>query len=66
MSNVFDGKLVLGFIADVLYIKGLICFDELDAIYNVKTASDLEVIVEKLLRGEFNAYKKGETYGTTV
>ena len=55
-------KLVLGFLADILYIKGFICFDEFEAIQEVKTPSDLDGLVEKLLRGEFNAHRKGEGY----
>jgi len=55
-------KLVLGFLADILYIKGFICFDEFEAIQEVKTPSDLDSLVEKLLRGEFNAHRKGEGY----
>lgn len=59
-------KLVLGFMADVLYIKGLICYDEYEAIMDVKKVEDLQIIVEHMLRGEFNGYKKGETYGTII
>lgn len=55
-------KLTLGFIADVLYLKGIICFEELDAIMNATNPTDLEVIFEKMFRGEFNVYRKGEPY----
>lgn len=55
-------KLALGFLADVLYIKGIICFEEFEAIQEVNHPSDLNDIVEKMLRGEFNAYRKGEGY----
>jgi hypothetical protein len=61
-----DAKLVLGFFADVLYLKGVICFDELEAIYDVKNAEDLGVIFERMMAGDFNVYKKGETYGTLI
>ena len=61
-----DGKLVLGFIADVLYVKGVICFDELEAIMNVKDGIELGNVFEKMLRGEYNVYKKGESYGTLI
>lgn len=61
-----DGKLVLGFIADILYIKGMLCYDEYDTILNAKNAQDLEAIVERFLRGDFNGYKKGESYGTII
>lgn len=61
-------KLTLGFLADVLYIKGIICFEEFEAINDVVEPSDLNIIVEKMLKGEYNAYKKGEGYitGDTV
>jgi hypothetical protein len=55
-------KLAIGFIADILYIKGIIFWEEYDAIMNATSPSDLEVIVEKLLRGDFNVLKRGETY----
>jgi hypothetical protein len=59
-------KLVLGFIADVMYLKGIICFDELQAIYDVKDAQDLGDVFERMMAGEFNVYKKGESYGTLI
>lgn len=55
-------KIVLKFLADVLYIKGFICFEEFDAIMESKNASDLDDIVEKMIRGEFNVYRQGEGY----
>lgn len=55
-------KIVLKFLADVLYIKGFICFEEFDAIMESKNSSDLDDIVEKMIRGEFNVYKQGEGY----
>lgn len=55
-------KLVLGFMADVLYLKGIICFEEFEDIMNVKHPSDLQDIVDRLLRGKYNAYKRGEGY----
>lgn len=62
-NNVIDGKLVLAFMADVLYIKGVICLDELDTIYDAQNAEDIQLIVDRMLRGDFNAYKRGEGYG---
>lgn len=53
-------RLTIGFLADVLFIQGVICFEEFDAIQSARTPSDLEDIVEKMLRGEFNVYKRGE------
>lgn len=55
-------KISLKFLADVLYIKGFICFEEFDAIMESKNASDLDDIVEKMIRGEFNVYRQGEGY----
>ena len=55
-------KTTIGFLADVLYIKGIICFDEFDDIMNSKNASDLGDVVEKMLRDEYNVYKRGEAY----
>jgi hypothetical protein len=56
-------KTVLGFLADVLYIKGMLCYDEYETIQDVRDERELGVVVERMLRGEFNGYKKGETYG---
>lgn len=61
-----ESKLALGFLADVLYIKGIICFEEFEAIQEVTQPSDLNDIVEKMLRGDFNAYRKGEGYVLSV
>jgi hypothetical protein len=61
-----NAKAVLGFFADILYIKGLICFDEFDAIMNAKHDVDLGVIVERMLTSDFNLYKRGESYGTLI
>jgi hypothetical protein len=55
-------KLAIGFLADVLYIKGIICYEEFEAMQNARRPSDLDNIVEKMLRGEYNAYRKGEGY----
>lgn len=55
-------KLLLKFMADVMYMKGLLCFEELEAIYDAKSPADLEAIFEKMIRGEFNVYKRGEPY----
>lgn len=55
-------KVVLKFFADVLYLKGLLCYEELEAIMEATNPSDLEVIFEKMYRGEYNVYKRGEPY----
>lgn len=61
-------KITIKFIADLLYIKGKLCMEELEDIYDAKTPFDLDDIVEKMLRGEYNVYKKrvGESYGDTI
>jgi hypothetical protein len=60
------GKSVVGFLADVLYLKGFICYDEFEDIMNAQNDVDLGNIVEKMLRSEYNVYKKGESYGTLI
>lgn len=55
-------KIVLQFFADVLYIKEIICYEEYEAILDSSNTLDLDNITEKMLRGEYNVYKKGETY----
>lgn len=55
-------KLAIGFIADVLYIKGVICYEEFEDMMNVTEPSELQDIVEKMLRSEYNVYKRGEGY----
>lgn len=55
-------KLTLGFIADILYIKGVICFEEFEDIQSVKHPSDLNDIIEKMLRGEYDEQLRGEGY----
>jgi len=51
-------KLALGLIADILYMKGILCYEELDAIYNVKDAEDIDKVSDKIIRGDFNVYKQ--------
>lgn len=55
-------KLVLGFVADILYLKGIICSEELEAILDVSKPTDLSAIFEKMYRNEYNALKRGEPY----
>jgi hypothetical protein len=59
-------KTVVGFLADVLYIKGVICLDEFEAIMEAENAVDLGVIVERMLTSDFNLFKRGEAYGTLI
>lgn len=55
-------KLALGFIADILYIKGVICYEEFEDIQNAKEPEDLQDIVERMLRSEYDVSKRGEGY----
>lgn len=55
-------KLLINLFGDILYSKGVINLDELDGLLELRTAADLDVYTEKMLRGEFNAYKRGEHY----
>lgn len=57
-----DFKLAIGFLAEILYIKGYICFDEYDDIMNIKCPTDIDLIVEKMLTDQYNVYKRGEAY----
>ena len=59
-------KSLVGFLADVLYIKGIICLDEFEAIMEARNDVDLGVIVERMLRSDFNLHKRGEAYGTLI
>ena len=59
-------KLTLGFLADVLYYKGIICYEEVEAIFDAKNAQDLQVIIDKMMNQEFNPYKRGEHYDQSV
>jgi hypothetical protein len=47
-------KIILKFIADVLYIRGAICLEEYEAILDAKSHIDLDKIADKMLREEYN------------
>ena len=55
-------KLLLKFLADVLYLKEVICFEEYEGIMDVKVYEDLDDVFEKMMKEEYNAYKRGEVY----
>lgn len=61
-----DVKTLIALFADILYIKGIICFEELDGLFDIRNEKDVEAFTEKLLRGEFNVYKRGEHYSATA
>lgn len=54
-------KICLKFFADVLYIKGFLLYDEYEDIMEVESIDDLDVIVDKMLKEEYNP-KRGEGY----
>jgi hypothetical protein len=58
---VFD-KVLLKFLSDVLYAKGLLNSDEIDDIYDATSVQDLDVIFERMLGGEYNNNRRGESY----
>ena len=53
-------KILLKFIADVLYLKEVICFDEYEGIMEVQKYEDLDIVFEKMMKEEYNAYRRGE------
>ena len=53
-------KVTLGFFADILHVQGVIPYEMYLAILDAKDIHDLEDIIEKLLRSEFNVFKRGE------
>jgi len=55
-------KCTIKFFADVLYLKGILCYEEHEAIMEIKGASDMDVVFERMMGEGFNAYKKGESY----
>lgn len=55
-------KILIALLGDILYEKGIICFEELDALFNIKTVEDVQTFTDRLLRGDFNVLKRGEHY----
>jgi hypothetical protein len=43
-------------------MKKIICFDELEALLDAKNEQDIYAFTDRLLRGDFNVYRKGEHY----
>ena len=56
-------KIVLKFLADVLYVKEKLTLEEYEAIMDAKTPADLDNIVDRMLRDDFTVLLRGETYG---
>lgn len=55
-------KVILKFFSDVLYLKGYLCAEELEDIYDAVHPSDLDKIFEKMMSNKYNVYKRGEGY----
>lgn len=55
-------KIVLKFMADLMYVHGMMCYEEYADILESKNFSDLDNIIEKVMREEYNVYKRGEGY----
>ena len=53
-------KVLLKFITDVLYLKGVLCFNEFEDIMECCKAEDLDEVFEKMMRGQYNAYRRGD------
>lgn len=58
-------KLAIGFMAEVLYIKKVICYEEFNAILDVQNHKDLDPIIQNMLDDKYNVYKRGEAYAGT-
>lgn len=56
-------KIVLKFLADVLYVKEIINIGEYDDILDSRNGHNLDEIIDKMLGGDYIAlHKKGESY----
>lgn len=53
-------KLLVKFLADVLYLKEVICFEEYEGIMDIRNYSDMDKVFEKMMKEEYNAYRRGE------
>lgn len=50
-------KGVLKFVADVLYVKEIISLPEYEAVMEACTLECLDVIIDRMLRDDFNNYQ---------
>ena len=55
-------KLVIQLFGDILYHKGILNADEYESLLDTKCVNDLNAYMERMYRGEFDAYKRGEHY----
>lgn len=53
-------KILLKFFTDVLYLKGVLCYDEFDDIMDCSRPEDLDNVFEKMMRGNYNSYRRGD------
>lgn len=53
-------KITIKFFADLMYIKGIICFDEYEDIMSCCTEGCLDKVIEKMLKDEYNPYLRGD------
>ena len=53
-------KVTIKFFADVLYIKGVLCYEEYNDILESSCTNCLDIIVEKMLRDNYNPYTRGD------
>lgn len=58
-----DGKIIIKFFTDVLYLNNIICFDEYDDIMECCCVQDLDNVFEKMMQGKYNTYRRGEVDG---
>jgi len=56
-------KVAIKFFADVLYAKEKLSIEEYEDIMEAKTVEDLDIIVDKMLKEEYNTLLRGESYG---
>lgn len=59
-------KAAINLFADILYAKGLLCFEEMDALLDISNQQDVYNFSERMIRGDFNVYKRGEVYTESI
>lgn len=59
-------KTILGFVSDVLFLKGVVCYEEYEAMQAAKSHEDVNEIVEGMLRSSFNQFKRGVHHNVKV
>lgn len=59
-------KVVIQLFADILYNKNILCYEEIDALLDMETVEDVVAFTDKMDRGGFNVYKRGEVYSNSI